>query len=241
MPGCTFILTLSGALKFRHPAWRICVLPLWCASFIKFDFILLSFRWFVKQRNNPIISGHTAETTDTSPLVKPINPLPDNYFQDFITFNKIDKLSSFIYKIKHYRMYSDGKEKCKHFTRNAGISHADGEQIKLARLRRELSGELVAGRAGLSRATLWAVEKGTLSVAPGKKAWLWKNHLCHNKIETAINRSGEFPMPGRMPRYATLRKQGYRVLIAKRRLVLHKVNEGERVITIYAIADGLKI
>lgn len=99
MPGCTFILTLSGALKFRHPAWRICVLPLWCASFIKFDFILLSFRWFVKQRNNPIISGHTAETTDISSLVKPINPLPDNYFQDFITFNKIDKLSSFIYKL----------------------------------------------------------------------------------------------------------------------------------------------
>ncbi len=47
-------------------------------------------------------------------------------------------------------------------------------------------------------------------------------------------------MPGRMPRYATLRKQGYRVLIAKRRLVLHKINESERVITIYAIADGLR-
>ena len=36
-----------------------------------------------------------------------------------------------------------------------------GEQIKMARLRRNLSTELVAERAGISRATLWAVEKGT--------------------------------------------------------------------------------
>ena len=32
-----------------------------------------------------------------------------------------------------------------------------GEQIKLARLRRELSAELVAERAGISRATLWNI------------------------------------------------------------------------------------
>ena len=42
-----------------------------------------------------------------------------------------------------------------------------GEQIKLARLRRKLSAELVAERAGISRATLWAVEKGTPTVAAG--------------------------------------------------------------------------
>ena len=34
-----------------------------------------------------------------------------------------------------------------------------GEQIKLARLRRNLSTELLSERAGISRATLWAVEK----------------------------------------------------------------------------------
>ena len=45
-----------------------------------------------------------------------------------------------------------------------------GEQIKLARLRRKLSAELVAKRAGISRATLWAVEKGTPSVAIGTYA-----------------------------------------------------------------------
>lgn len=45
-----------------------------------------------------------------------------------------------------------------------------GEQIKLARLRRKLSSELVAERAGISRATLWNVEKGSPSVAIGKYA-----------------------------------------------------------------------
>lgn len=45
-----------------------------------------------------------------------------------------------------------------------------GEQIKYARLRRRLSAELVAERAGISRATLWAIEKGTPSVSIGMYA-----------------------------------------------------------------------
>lgn len=42
-----------------------------------------------------------------------------------------------------------------------------GEQIKMARLRRKIPAELVAERAGISRATLWAVEKGSPTVAIG--------------------------------------------------------------------------
>lgn len=42
-----------------------------------------------------------------------------------------------------------------------------GKQIRLARLRRNLSVELVAERADISRATLWKVEKGDPSVAIG--------------------------------------------------------------------------
>ena len=42
-----------------------------------------------------------------------------------------------------------------------------GEQIKMARLRRKISAELIAERAGVSRATLWAVEKGASSVSVG--------------------------------------------------------------------------
>ncbi len=45
-----------------------------------------------------------------------------------------------------------------------------GEQIKLARLRRNLSVELVAERANISRATLWSIEKGSPSVSIGNYA-----------------------------------------------------------------------
>lgn len=42
-----------------------------------------------------------------------------------------------------------------------------GENIKLARLRRRLSAAVVSERAGISRSTLWQIEKGNPSVAMG--------------------------------------------------------------------------
>lgn len=42
-----------------------------------------------------------------------------------------------------------------------------GERIQLARLRRRLSVELVAERAGVSRSSVWSVEKGSPSVSMG--------------------------------------------------------------------------
>jgi transcriptional regulator with XRE-family HTH domain len=42
-----------------------------------------------------------------------------------------------------------------------------GENIKLARLRRKLSAEQVSERAGISRSTLWLIEKGMPGVAIG--------------------------------------------------------------------------
>ncbi len=45
-----------------------------------------------------------------------------------------------------------------------------GEQIKMARLRRKLTVELVSERASISRATLWAIENGSPSVAIGMYA-----------------------------------------------------------------------
>ena len=42
-----------------------------------------------------------------------------------------------------------------------------GLQIKYARLRRKLTADLVAERAGISRATLVSIEKGAKSVAIG--------------------------------------------------------------------------
>ena len=59
-----------------------------------------------------------------------------------------------------------------------------------------------------------------------------------DKIEKAIARLEEFPMSGSVPRYPILRKQGYRVLIVERHLLFYKVNESEKIVTIYAIVDG---
>jgi transcriptional regulator with XRE-family HTH domain len=42
-----------------------------------------------------------------------------------------------------------------------------GEHIKLARLRRKLSAQQVAERAGINRTTLWNIEKGTPTVTIG--------------------------------------------------------------------------
>ena len=42
-----------------------------------------------------------------------------------------------------------------------------GENLKLARLRRQLSAAVVAERAGISRSTLWQIEKGNARVALG--------------------------------------------------------------------------
>lgn len=51
--------------------------------------------------------------------------------------------------------------------RQAKIMATLGENIKLARLRRKLTAEQVAERAGISRRTIVSVEKGTPGVAMG--------------------------------------------------------------------------
>lgn len=59
-----------------------------------------------------------------------------------------------------------------------------------------------------------------------------------DKMEKAINCLADFPMSGSIPRYSILRKQGYRVLIVEKYLVFYKVNEDEKVVTVYAVVDG---
>ena len=59
-----------------------------------------------------------------------------------------------------------------------------------------------------------------------------------DKIESAINCLEDFPLSGCVPKYSVLRKQGYRVLIVERHLVFYKVNEMDKIVTIYAVVDG---
>lgn len=58
------------------------------------------------------------------------------------------------------------------------------------------------------------------------------------KLEKAILRLSEFPYSGVTPRYSTLKKQGYRVLIVERHLIFYKVDDAHTVVTIYAAVDA---
>ena len=59
-----------------------------------------------------------------------------------------------------------------------------------------------------------------------------------DKLEKAMMRLAEFPESGSTPRYAILRKQGYRVLIVEKHLVFYKVDHVNKVVIIYAVVDS---
>ncbi len=63
-----------------------------------------------------------------------------------------------------------GKSKVVLLPQTKRILEQMGDQIRLARLRRDISVELAAERAGISRTTLWQIEKGSPSVAIGAYA-----------------------------------------------------------------------
>ena len=79
----------------------------------------------------------------------------------------IDKMHFMVYNYKHNGGLDMSRKGATVLPQTQKILSQMGEQIKLARLRRNLSVELVSERAGISRATLWNVEKGSPSVAIG--------------------------------------------------------------------------
>jgi len=79
----------------------------------------------------------------------------------------IDKKHFMVYNYKHNGGVDMSRKGATVLPQTQKILSQMGEQIKLARLRRNLSVELVSERAGISRATLWNVEKGSPSVAIG--------------------------------------------------------------------------
>ena len=79
----------------------------------------------------------------------------------------IDKNVFMVYNYKHKVGVAMSRKGATVLPQTQKILTQMGEQIKLARLRRNLSAELVSERAGISRATLWNVEKGSPSVAIG--------------------------------------------------------------------------
>ena len=57
-------------------------------------------------------------------------------------------------------------------------------------------------------------------------------------LEKEVSKLASSPYMGSYPRYSTLRKQDYRVLIVARHLVFYKVNEDARQVIVYAVADA---
>ena len=59
-----------------------------------------------------------------------------------------------------------------------------------------------------------------------------------DRLEAAIMRLADFPYSGTEPRYSTLRKQGFRVLIFEKQLIFHKVDDTAHIVTVHAVVDG---
>ena len=55
------------------------------------------------------------------------------------------------------------------------------------------------------------------------------------KLEHSIMLLGENPYLGMDPRYMVLRRQGYKVLILEKNLVFYKIDEKNKVVTVYAV------
>lgn len=58
-----------------------------------------------------------------------------------------------------------------------------------------------------------------------------------NDLEKGILALADNPNIGMDPRYLVLKRQGYKVLVLEKDLVLYKVNERQKEITIYVVVD----
>ena len=59
-------------------------------------------------------------------------------------------------------------------------------------------------------------------------------------LEKQILSLADNPYIGTDPRYMILRRQGYKVLITEKNLVFYKINEKQKVVTVYAVVDQRK-
>lgn len=58
-----------------------------------------------------------------------------------------------------------------------------------------------------------------------------------DELENQIMLLAENPYMGTDPRYMILRRQGYKVLVTEKNLVFYKINEIQKVVTVYAVVD----
>ena len=58
-----------------------------------------------------------------------------------------------------------------------------------------------------------------------------------DELEKSIMLLSDNHYMGEIPRYSILRRQGYRVLILEKDLVFYKIDEKNKLVTIYAVVD----
>ena len=58
-----------------------------------------------------------------------------------------------------------------------------------------------------------------------------------DELEKQIMLLAKNPYAGKDPRYMILRRQGYKVLITEKNLVFYKIDEKQRLVTVYAVVD----
>ena len=58
-----------------------------------------------------------------------------------------------------------------------------------------------------------------------------------DELEKQIMLLADNPYIGTDPRYMILRRQGYKVLITEKNLVFYKIDEKQKVVTVYAVVD----
>ena len=58
-----------------------------------------------------------------------------------------------------------------------------------------------------------------------------------DELENQIMLLADNPYMGTDPRYMILRRQGYKVLVTEKNLVFYKINEIQKVVTVYAVID----
>lgn len=58
-----------------------------------------------------------------------------------------------------------------------------------------------------------------------------------DELENKIMLLADNPYMGTEPRYMILRRQGYKVLVTEKILVFYKIDEIQKVVTVYAVLD----
>lgn len=58
-----------------------------------------------------------------------------------------------------------------------------------------------------------------------------------DELEKQIMSLADNPYTGTAPRYMILRRQGYKVLITEKNLVFYKIDEVQKLVTVYAVVD----